>query len=112
TKVLSARRQGAEVVLHGDNYDEAYARAREIEAARRLVFVHPFDDPRVSAGQGTIGLELAAQVPDLDAALVPVGGGGLVSGLAVALKSRLPAAEGIGVPADENAAKRGELGGG
>src|SRR4029434_3954728 len=75
TKVLSARRQGAEVVLHGDNYDAAYARAREIEAARRLVFVHPFDDARVIAGQGTIGLELAVQVPELDAVLVPVGGG-------------------------------------
>ncbi|HEU5320073.1 MAG TPA: threonine ammonia-lyase [Methylomirabilota bacterium] len=101
TKVLSARRQGAEVVLHGDNYDEAYARAREIEAARRLVFVHPFDDRRVIAGQGTIGLELAAQVPDLDAALVPVGGGGLAAGLALALKTRRPGAEVIGVQADE-----------
>ena len=89
-KVLSARRQGAEVVLHGDNYDEAHARAREIEGARRLVFVHPFDDLRVIAGQGTIGLELADQVPDLDAVLVPVGGGGLVSGVAVALKSGAP----------------------
>ena len=77
TKVVSARRHGAEVVLHGDNYDEAYARACEIEAPARLVFVHPFDDRRVIAGQGTIGLELAAQVPDLDAVLVPVGGGGL-----------------------------------
>jgi len=101
TKVLSARRQGADVVLHGDNYDEAYARAREIEAARRLVFVHPFDDRRVIAGQGTIGLELAAQVPDLDAALVPVGGGGLAAGLALALKTRRPGAEVIGVQADE-----------
>ena len=101
TKVQSARRQGAEVVLHGDNYDEAYARAREIEAARRLVFVHPFDDPRVIAGQGTIGLELAEQVPDLDAVLVPVGGGGLAAGLALALKARRPGAEVIGVQADE-----------
>ena len=101
TKVPSARRQGAEVVLHGDNYDEAYDRAREIEAARRLVFVHPFDDPRVIAGQGTIGLELAAQVPDLDAVLVPVGGGGLATGLRLALKARRPAVEVIGVQADE-----------
>src|SRR5262245_16949084 len=61
-KVAAARRHGAEVILHGDNYDEAYARAKEIEAARDLVFVHPFDDPRVIAGQGTIGLELAEQV--------------------------------------------------
>ena len=109
TKVLSARRQGADVVLHGDNYDEAYARAREIEAARRLVFVHPFDDRRVIAGQGTIGLELAAQVPDLDAALVPVGGGGLAAGLALALKTRRPGAEVIGVQADEVPGMRAAL---
>jgi threonine dehydratase len=108
-KVLSARRQGAEVVLHGDNYDEAYGYAREIEAARRLVFVHPFDDPRVIAGQGTIGLELAAQVPDLDAALVPVGGGGLVAGVAIALKSRRAGAEVIGVQSDEVAAMKAAL---
>ena len=101
TKVLSARRQGADVVLDGDDYDEAYARARAIEAARRLVFVHPFDDPRVIAGQGTIGLELATQVPELDAVLVPVGGGGLVTGLGVALKARRATVEVIGVQADE-----------
>jgi len=109
TKVLSARRQGAEVVLHGDNYDEAYARAREIEAARRLVFVHPFDDARVIAGQGTIGLELAAQVPDLDAVLVPVGGGGLSTGVAIALKSRRADVEVIGVEAEEIAAMKAAL---
>lgn len=109
TKVLSARRHGAEVVLHGDNYDEAYAHAREIEAARRLVFVHPFDDPRVIAGQGTLGLELAAQVPDLDAVLVPVGGGGLIGGLAMALKARRPAVEVIGVQADESAGMKAAL---
>jgi len=109
TKMLSARRQGAEVVLHGDNYDEAYARAREIEASRRLVFVHPFDDARVIAGQGTIGLELAAQVPDLDAVLVPVGGGGLSAGVAIALKSRRADVEVIGVEAEEIAAMKAAL---
>ena len=109
TKMLSARRQGAEVVLHGDNYDEAYARARAIEAARRLVFVHPFDDARVIAGQGTIGLELAAQVPDLDAVLVPVGGGGLSTGVAIALKSRRMDVEVIGVEAEEIAAMKAAL---
>src|SRR5262249_26046276 len=66
-KVLAARRHGAQVVLHGDNYDEAYARAKEVQAERDLVFVHPFDDPRVIAGQGTLGLELLDQVPDLEA---------------------------------------------
>ena len=106
TKVTAARRHGAEVVLHGENYDEAYARAREIEAERGLVFVHPFDDPRVIAGQGTIGLELVAQVPDLEAVLVPVGGGGLAAGIGVAVKARKLGVEVIGVQADEIAAMK------
>jgi threonine dehydratase len=106
TKVTAARRHGAEVVLHGENYDEAYARAREVEAERGLVFVHPFDDPRVIAGQGTIGLELVAQVPDLEAVLVPVGGGGLAAGIGVAVKAGKPGAEVIGVQADEIAAMK------
>lgn len=100
-KVTAARRRGAEVVLHGDNFDEAYARAREIEAARDLVFVHPFDDPRVIAGQGTIGLELLEQVPGLDAVLVPVGGGGLLGGVALAVKTERPAVQVIGVQAQD-----------
>ena len=108
-KVTAARRHGAEVVLHGENFDEAYVRAREIEAARRLVFVHPFDDPRVIAGQGTIGLELVAQVPGLDAVLVPVGGGGLIGGVAVAVKAERPAAVVIGVQAQEVAAMTASL---
>ena len=101
TKVMAARRHGAEVVLHGDDYDAAYARAREIEAERGLVFIHPFDDPRVIAGQGTIALELAEQAPDLDAVLVPVGGGGLAGGIAVALRALKPAARVIGVQSEE-----------
>ena len=106
TKVTAARRHGAEVVLPGENYDEAYARVREYEAERGLVFVHPFDDPRVIAGQGTIGLELVAQVPDLEAVLVPVGGGGLAAGIGVAVKAGKPGAEVIGVQADEIAAMK------
>jgi threonine dehydratase len=101
TKVTAARHHGAEVVLHGDNYDAAYARAREIEIERGLVFVHPFDDPRVIAGQGTIALELLDQVPDLEAVLVPVGGGGLIGGVAVALKHLKPGVQVIGVQAEE-----------
>jgi threonine dehydratase len=84
-KVSSARRYGAEVILAGDNFDEAYAHAREVERARGLIFVHPFDDLRVMAGQGTVGLELIEQCPDADAVVVPVGGGGLVAGVATAL---------------------------
>jgi threonine dehydratase len=99
-KVSAARRHGAEVVLHGENYDEAYARAREIEAERGLVFVHPFDDPRVIAGQGTIGLELLEQVPGLEAVVVPVGGGGLIGGIALAVKAARPDIRMVGVQAE------------
>ena len=98
-KVTSCRRYGAEVILHGADYDEAYARAREVEAERALVFVHPFDDARVIAGQGTLGLELCAQRPEMDAVLVPVGGGGLIGGVALAIKSRRPEVRVIGVQA-------------
>ena len=96
-KVSSARRSGADVILSGANFDEAYAHARELEAARGLVFVHPFDDERVIAGQGTVGLELLQQCPDADAVLVPVGGGGLIAGIATAMKARRPAIQVIGV---------------
>ena len=98
-KVTSSRRYGAEVILHGADYDEAYARAREVEAERTLVFVHPFDDARVIAGQGTLGLELCVQRPEMDAVLVPVGGGGLIGGVALAIKSRRPEVRVIGVQA-------------
>jgi threonine dehydratase len=108
-KVSAARQHGAEVVLHGENFDEAYVRAREIESSRGLVFVHPFDDPRVIAGQGTIGLELAAQVPGLDAVLVPVGGGGLIGGVAAALKAERHPVAVIGVQAQEVAAMTAAL---
>ena len=96
-KVANTRGHGARVVLHGANYEEAYAEARRLEQVEGLTFVHPFDDPAVIAGQGTVGLELLEQVPDLDAVLVPVGGGGLVSGMAVALKARAPHVRVIGV---------------
>ncbi len=96
-KVANTRGHGARVVLHGSNYDEAYAEARRLEQVEGLTFVHPFDDPAVIAGQGTVALELLEQVPDLDAVLVPVGGGGLIAGMAVALKARLPKVRVIGV---------------
>ena len=108
-KVTAARRYGAEIVLSGENYDEAYARDKEIEAERSLVFVHPFDDPRVIAGQGTIGLELLDQVPGLDAVVVPVGGGGLVGGVALAVKSREPGVRVIGVQVEGLAGMRAAL---
>ncbi len=75
-KVANTRAHGARIVLHGANYDEAYAEARRLEAAEGLAFVHPFDDPQIIAGQGTVGLEVLEQVPEVDAVLVPIGGGG------------------------------------
>ena len=96
-KVANCRRHGATVVLAGEDYDAAYAEARRREAATGAVFVHPFDDPAVIAGQGTLGLELVEQVPDLDAVVVPVGGGGLIGGVALAVKARRPGVEVIGV---------------
>ena len=96
-KVANTRAHGARIVLHGASYDEACAEARRLELAEGLTFVHPFDDPAVIAGQGTVGLELVEQAPDLDAVVVPVGGGGLVSGVAVAVKALRPRARVIGV---------------
>ena len=108
-KVTSARYHKAEVVLAGANYDEAYAIARRLEAERRLPFVHPFDDPEVIAGQGTLGLELLEQCPDMDAVVVPVGGGGLIAGVALAVKSKRPKVRVIGVQAGEVAAMKASL---
>ena len=96
-KVVNTRNHGARVVLNGSSYDEAYAEARRMEQAEGLTFVHPFDDPVVIAGQGTIALELLEQVPDMEAVLVPVGGGGLLSGMAVAIKALAPAVKVLGV---------------
>jgi threonine dehydratase len=98
-KATSARRWGAEVILDGANYDEAYERACAVAEAQGAVFVHPFDDLRVVAGQGTLGLELLEQLAGLDAVVVPVGGGGLIAGVAVAVKARRPSVRVIGVQA-------------
>jgi threonine dehydratase len=99
-KVTSSRRHGAEVILSGANYDEAYGRARQVATERGLAFVHPFDDERVIAGQGTLGLELLEQCPDMDAVVVPIGGGGLVGGVGLAIKAARPEVRVIGVQAE------------
>jgi threonine dehydratase len=97
-KVRSVAARGAEVVLHGDTYDEAQSRARQLEAERGLTFIHPFDDPDVIAGQGTIAMEILRQVsPPPDAIYVAVGGGGLIAGIASYVKSLWPRVEVIGV---------------
>jgi threonine dehydratase len=88
---------GARVVLKGTNFDEAYAEAVRLQAEQNLVFVHPFNDPHVIAGQGTIGLELMEQTPFVDMVVVPIGGGGLISGIACALKETNPRIQVVGV---------------
>src|SRR2546430_2517010 len=89
-KVSATRGYGADVVLHGANYDEAYEEAVRRSQAEGFTFVHAFDDDAVIAGQGTIGMELIEQHPDLDAVVVPIGGGGLIGGIACALKESNP----------------------
>ena len=98
-KVNATIGYGAEVVLHGDGYDEAYEEACRLAASEGLTFIHPFDDPVVIAGQGTIGLEILEQIPDLEAVVVPIGGGGLISGIACAIKETRPAIRVVGVQA-------------
>src|SRR5690606_6350503 len=94
---------GAEVVLHGDEYDSAYDRAVALSRERNLVFVHAFDDPDVIAGQGTIGLEILRQSGgNLDAIFVPVGGGGLIAGIAVYVKYLYPRIKVIGVQPEDS----------
>ncbi len=96
-KVVSTRAFGAEVILHGANYDEACEEALRRCQELDLTFIHPFDDPLVIAGQGTIGLELLEQVSDLEAVVVPIGGGGLIGGIACALKEKNPRIRVVGV---------------
>lgn len=99
TKVTGTRVLGAEVVLEGETFEAAAAHAARLAVDRRLVTVHPYDDPFIVAGQGTVGLEIAADVPDLDTVIVPIGGGGLISGIALAIKHLLPGVRVIGVEA-------------
>ena len=103
-KVDAVRRLGAKVVLHGDTYDEASAYAHALEKKARMTYVHPFDDPEVIAGQGTIGMEIVNQYPgEPDAIFVPVGGGGLIAGIAAYVKYIYPEARVIGVEAQGSA---------
>jgi len=100
-KVLATRGYGAEIILHGENYDAAAARAHELEKERGLHFVSAFDHELVMAGQGTVGLEILAQLPEVDTLLVPIGGGGLISGVATAAKALKPSVRIVGVQAAE-----------
>jgi threonine dehydratase len=99
TKVAATRRLGAEVILHGATFDDAGAHARTIQHERGLTYVHAFNDERVIAGQGTIGLEIVEALPDLALLIVPIGGGGMIGGIALAVKALLPDVRIVGVQA-------------
>ena len=97
TKIEATRNYGAEVVLHGTTFPESMAHARTLSDAEDVRFIHAFDDPDIVAGQGTLGLELIVQVPDVDTVLVPVGGGGRIGGVATAIKARRSDVQVVGV---------------
>ena len=100
TKVIATKGYGANVVLSGQNYDESYKKALELQKSEGSVFVHAFDDPYVIAGQGTIAIEILEELPETEFIIVPIGGGGLISGIAVAAKSLKPSVKIIGVQAE------------
>src|SRR5258708_5261387 len=98
-KVMATQGYGANVVLHGFNYDDAYQHCLEVQEETGATFVHAFDDPDVIAGQGTLGLEMLSDLPDADALVVPIGGGGLIAGIAIAARALRPNITIIGVQA-------------
>ena len=109
-KVDAVRALGGEVILSGDAYDDAYAHARRLEVKQTLTFIHPFDDPAVIAGQGTIGAEILQQTNgEIDAVFVPIGGGGLIAGIATCIKLQYPNIKIIGVEPDDSAAMRDSI---
>jgi threonine dehydratase len=99
-KVMQTEQVGGKVVLFGETFDEAYAHARQLEGELGLTFVHPFDDPLIAAGQGTVALEMLADVPELDTLVIPVGGGGLAAGMGTAARALRPDIKLIGVEAE------------
>jgi threonine dehydratase len=103
TKVMNCRKFGASVVLHGSNLMESQTHARHLITEKGLQYINGYDDPAIIAGQGTIGLEIARQIPTLDAVVVPVGGGGLIAGIALAVKTIHPRVQVIGVEPDHAA---------
>ncbi|MBQ9272484.1 MAG: pyridoxal-phosphate dependent enzyme, partial [Mogibacterium sp.] len=109
SKVEATKALGAEVCLVKGTYDDAYAHACKLRDETGATFIHPFDDPDVIAGQGTIGLEILEQLPDVDAVVVPIGGGGLISGVAYAMKKLKPSIKVYGVQAKEAASMADSL---
>ncbi len=108
-KVQQTEGHGAHVVLHGETFDDASHEAHRLAVSRNLVFVHPFDDPAIMAGQGTVALEMLEDVPELDTLIVPVGGGGLISGCATVAKAQGRPIEVIGVQAELYPSMYGKL---
>lgn len=108
-KITATESYGAKVILAGATYNDAYERAREIQADTGAIYIHAFDDPDIIAGQGTVGLEILADLPDVEAIVAPIGGGGLISGIAIAVKSLKPDVRIIGVEAAGAAAMRDSL---
>ena len=108
-KIAATKAYGAEVVLHGTIWDEANEKAKELVRTEGLTYVHPFDDPQLIAGQGTLGLEIVQDWPDVDAVIVPIGGGGLISGVSMAVKSHNPNAKVIGVESSDGPAMKMSL---
>ncbi|WJH34069.1 pyridoxal-phosphate dependent enzyme [Paenibacillus sp. CC-CFT747] len=100
-KVQATEGYGSKVVLHGANYDEAYRHALQLSEEKGACFVHAFDDEDIISGQGTVGLEILQSLPDVEAIVVPVGGGGLISGIAAAVKTLKPEVEIIGVQPEQ-----------
>lgn len=100
-KINATRSHGAEVILHGEVYDDAYARAQELEQEKGWIFVHPYLNSRVIAGQGTIGLEILEDLANVDTIVIPIGGGGLISGVAIAAKALKPSVRIVGVVSDQ-----------
>ncbi len=109
-KINAVRRRGGEVILHGDTYDDAYTHACLLAASKGMTFIHPFDDPEIIAGQGTIGMEILRQHPDpIEAVFVPVGGGGLIAGVAAYIKHLRPNTRIIGVEPEDAACMHAAL---
>ena len=109
SKVAATRAYGAEVVLHGSIWDEANEKAKELVRTEGLTYVHPFDDEQVIAGQGTLGLEIIRDWADVDAVVVPIGGGGLIAGVSMAVKSHNPKIRVIGVESSDGPAMQASI---